>query len=46
MGSIRRDVEDEIPSHEIVNVLGDERFGSLVSMVWTYSELALVVGYS
>ncbi len=43
MGSIRRDVEDEIPSHEIVNVLRDERFASLESIVWTDSELAPLV---
>ncbi len=45
MGSIRRDVEDEIPSHEIVNVLRDERFASLESIVWTDSELAPLVTY-
>ena len=43
MGPIRRDVGDKMSSHEIVNVLRDERFASLESIVWADSELAPLV---
>ena len=45
MGPICRDVGDKMSSHEIGNVLRDERFASLESIVWADSELAPLVTY-
>ena len=46
MGPICRDVGDKMSSHEIGNVLRDERFASLESIVWADSELAPLVIYT